>query len=232
MDEATRTFTLRTVIQMLFFIVLVPLLPLIISGQWRWWQAWAFALVSILGFIISRALAARSHPDLLAERARFLQHEDAKSWDKVLAPLVGLGGGLVPIVAGVEARMVWPPSLGLWVSVLALCLLIAGYVFSSYALIENRFFSGMVRIQTERNQQVVSTGPYRWVRHPGYAGALLAYLATPLLLDSNWAFLPAIFFAVCTVIRTSLEDRTLQEELPGYREYAQRVRYRLLPGVW
>ncbi len=82
---------------MLFFIVLIPLLPLIISGQWSWWQAWAFALVSILGFVISRALAARRHPDLLAERARFLKHEDAKSWDKVLAPLVGLGGGLVPL---------------------------------------------------------------------------------------------------------------------------------------
>ncbi len=99
-------------------------------------------------------------------------------------------------------------------------------------MIENRFFSGIVRIQTDRNQQVVSSGPYRWVRHPGYASALLVYLVIPLLLDSNWAFLPAIFLAVCTVIRTSLEDRTLQVELPGYREYAQRVRYRLLPGIW
>jgi protein-S-isoprenylcysteine O-methyltransferase Ste14 len=232
MSNPSRAFTFRSFIQMLFFIVVIPLLPLIISGQWSWWQAWAFALVSILGFAISRALAARRHPDLLAERARFLQHEDAKSWDKVLAPLVGLGGGLVPIVAGVEARLEWPPTLGLWGSVLSLSLLIAGYTISSYALIENRFFSGMVRIQTERNQQVVSSGPYRWVRHPGYVGALLAYLATPLLLDSNWAFLPAIFLAVCTVMRTSLEDRTLQEELAGYREYAGRVRYRLLPGIW
>ena len=232
MDNPPRTFTFRVILQMLFFIVLIPLLPLIISGQWSWWQAWAFALVSILGFVISRALAARHHPDLLAERARSLQHKDAKSWDKVLAPLVGLGGGLVPIVAGVEARLVWPPALALWVSVLSLCLLIAGYIFSSYALIENRFFSGVVRIQTDRNQQVVSSGPYRWVRHPGYASALLVYLVIPLLLDSNWAFLPAIFLAVCTVIRTSLEDRTLQVELPGYREYAQRVRYRLLPGIW
>jgi protein-S-isoprenylcysteine O-methyltransferase Ste14 len=90
----------------------------------------------------------------------------------------------------------------------------------------------MVRIQTERGHQVVSTGPYRWMRHPGYAGALLAYLATPFFLDSQWAILPAIFISIVLVIRTSLEDRTLQEELPGYREYAGRVHYRLLPGVW
>ena len=90
----------------------------------------------------------------------------------------------------------------------------------------------MVRIQTERGHQVISTGPYRWVRHPGYAGALITYLATPFFLDSIWALLPALFLMVVLVVRTSLEDRTLQEELTGYREYAGRVRFRLLPGVW
>lgn len=232
MNAPPRTFTLRAVILMLFFIVVIPLLPLLISGQWSWWQAWAYALVSIVGFAISRFLARRRHPDILAERARFLQHPDAKSWDKVLAPLVGLGGGLIPLVAGLEARFDWPPTFSLLVSIVSLLVLVAGYVFGSYALIENRFFSGMVRLQVDRGQQVVSTGPYRWMRHPGYAGALVSYLATPLLLDSTWAFLPVVFLAVSLVIRTSLEDRTLQEELPGYREYAGRVRYRLLPGIW
>jgi protein-S-isoprenylcysteine O-methyltransferase Ste14 len=217
---------------MLFFIVVIPLLPLIISGHWDWWQAWAYALVAILGFAVSRTLARRRHPDILAERARFLQHPDAKSWDKVLAPLVGLGGGLVPLVAGIEARWIWPPAFSLWVSIISLLILIAGYILGSYALVENRFFSGMVRLQQDRGQHVVTTGPYRWMRHPGYAGALLSYLATPLLLDSTWAFLPVVLLAVSLVVRTSLEDRTLQDELPGYREYAQNVRYRLFPGVW
>jgi protein-S-isoprenylcysteine O-methyltransferase Ste14 len=90
----------------------------------------------------------------------------------------------------------------------------------------------MVRIQTDRGQRVVSSGPYRWLRHPGYAGALLAYLATPFLLDSLWALLPALFLMVVLVIRTRLEDQILQVELPGYSDYVQRVRYRLLPGVW
>ncbi len=232
MNNPPRTIPFRSVILMLFFIIVIPLLPLLISGEWSWWQAWAYALVSIVGFAISRFLARRRHPDILAERARFLQHPDAKSWDKVLAPLVGLGGGLVPLVAGLEARFDWPPTFSLLVSIVSLVILVAGYVFGSYALIENRFFSGMVRLQVDRGQQVVSTGPYRWMRHPGYTGALLSYLVTPLLLDSTWAFLPVVFLAVSLVIRTSLEDRTLQEELPGYREYAGRVRYRLLPGVW
>ncbi len=113
-----------------------------------------------------------------------------------------------------------------------LALLLAGYALASYALIENAYFSGMVRIQTDRGHQVVSSGPYRWVRHPGYTGALLAYLGTPLLLDSIWALLPAVFLTVALIIRTRLEDQTLQAELDGYRDYAQRVRYRLLPPVW
>jgi len=217
---------------MLFFVVVIPFLPLLISRRWDWWEAWVYAIICILGFAISRVLAARRHPDLLAERARFMQHEDAKPWDKLLAPLVGLGGGLVPLVAGLEALFDWSPTFSLPAKTLSLVIILAGYALGSYALIENRFFSGMVRIQTDRGHQVVSSGPYRWMRHPGYAGALLAYLATPLFLDSRWTFLPAAFITILLVIRTHLEDRTLQDELEGYRDYAGRVRYRLLPGVW
>ena len=177
-------------------------------------------------------LAARRHPDLLAERARFMQHENAKPWDKILAPLVGLGGGLVPLVAGLDVLFDWSPTFSLPVKILSLVIILAGYALGSYALIENRFFSGMVRLQTDRGHQVVSSGPYRWMRHPGYAGALLTYLATPLFLDSLWAFLPTAFITIVLVIRTALEDRFLQDELEGYRDYARRVRYRLLPGVW
>jgi len=113
-----------------------------------------------------------------------------------------------------------------------LALILAGYVLASYALIENAYFSGTVRIQEERGHKVVSSGPYAWVRHPGYLGSLLASLGIPLLLDSVWAFIPAIIIGVFFIIRTSLEDHFLQENLAGYREYAQKVRYRLLPGVW
>jgi len=232
MNNQQRIFSPRVVVQMLFFVVVIPFLPLLLSWHWDWWEAWVYALIGILSFAVSRVLVARRHPDLLAERARLMQHEDAKPWDKLLAPLLGLGGGLVLLVAGLDALLDWSATFSLPVKIVSLVIILAGYVLGSYALIENRFFSGVVRIQTDRGHQVVSSGPYRWMRHPGYAGALLTYLATPLFLDSRWAFLPTVFIMILLVIRTALEDRVLQDELAGYRDYVRRVRYRLLPGVW
>jgi protein-S-isoprenylcysteine O-methyltransferase Ste14 len=233
MENPKNKFTIRTIVQMLVFIVLVPFLPLLISWDWGWWQAWVYALIGILGFVVSRVLVARRHPDLLAERAKFMQHEDIKPWDSVLARLVGLGGGLIPLVAGLEARYGWPGTdFGLTEEIIALVLILAGFAFGAWALIENRFFSGVVRIQKERGHHVVSTGPYAWVRHPGYAGALLTYFATPILLDSLWTYLAVAFISMVLLIRTDLEDRALKQELPGYKEYAQKTRFRLLPGVW
>lgn len=232
MNHSQKVFSPRVVIQVLFFVVIVPFLPLLISWRWDWWEAWVYAIIAILGFAISRALAVQRHPDLLAERARMLQHEDAVPWDKRLAPLVGLGGGMIPLVAGLDALFGGSPAFSLPLKILALVVILVGYALGSYALIENRFFSGMVRIQTERGHHVVSSGPYRWVRHPGYAGALLTYLATPFLLDSWWTFVPAVFLTIVLITRTAWEDKTLQDELAGYCEYVGRVRYRLLPGVW
>ena len=230
MDQ--KIITPRVIIMLLIFVVLVPFLPLLISRQWDWWEAWVYAIVSILGFVISRVIAGRRNPDLIAERARTLQQPDAKAWDKILSPISGMGGGVVLLVIGLDALYGWSAPFSMPVKLLALAGILAGYALGSYALVENRFFSGMVRIQTERGHQVVSSGPYRWIRHPGYAGALVTYLATPFFLDSIWALLPAVFLTVMLVIRAALEDRTLQEELAGYREYAGRVRFRLLPGVW
>ena len=232
MKEQQKIITPRIIVQLLFFIVVMPFLPLLISRQWDWREAWLYAIISILGFIISRVLAARRHPDLIAERAKIMQHEDTKSWDKKLAPLAGLGGGLVLVIAGLDALFDWSPPYSLPIKIISLIAILLGYALGSYALIENRFFSGVVRLQTDRGHQVVSSGPYRWIRHPGYAGAILTYWATPLFLDSCWAFLPTLFIAIVLVIRTSLEDRFLQDELEGYQEYGHRVRYRLVPGLW
>ena len=107
-----------------------------------------------------------------------------------------------------------------------------GYAFATWALVENRFFSSMVRIQTERGHAVCDSGPYRIVRHPGYAGNLLAMPGIVLALDSVWTLIPAAVALVVTIIRTALEDRTLKDELPGYREYTSRVKYRLIPGFY
>jgi protein-S-isoprenylcysteine O-methyltransferase Ste14 len=233
MAKMKKVLTAQVLIQVLVFVVLVPFLPLLLSWRWGWWEAWVYALIGILGFAVSRVLAARRHPDLLAERAKFMRHEDTKPWDNLLARLVGLGGAIIPLVAGLDAREGWSGQyFGLVEELIALVLTLAGFAIGSWALMENRFFSGVVRIQVERNHKVVTTGPYHWVRHPGYAGALLTYWLTPVFLDSIWTFTPVACLTVVLVVRTALEDRTLQEELPGYREYARRTRFRLLPGIW
>jgi protein-S-isoprenylcysteine O-methyltransferase Ste14 len=232
MSDAKKTITFRVIFQLLLVVFIAPFLPMLISGHWDWWQAWAYALTSILAFVASRVLASRRHPDLLRERARFMDAKDTKPWDKVLAPLLGVGSILIPVVAGVDKYYGWTPASSLTLSLLALTGILIGYGFSSWALIENRFFSGTVRIQTERGHHVISSGPYRLVRHPGYAGGLLGYACIPLLLDSLWAWIPTALLVAVLFVRTALEDKTLQAELPGYREYAQKTRFRLLPGIW
>jgi len=232
MAEQNKPVIWRAIVQMVIFVLIAPFLPMIISGDWGWWEAWAYAALSILSFAVSRAMVRRRHPDLIAERARFMDAKDTKPWDKVLAPLLGLGSILILAAAGLDKFYGWSSAFSMSAKLISLAGIFLGYAFSSWALIENRFFSGTVRIQTERGHQVVSTGPYRFVRHPGYAGGLLGFLLIPLLLDSLWAFVPAVLLGIVMVIRTALEDRTLQEELPGYKEFAQKTKYRLMPGIW
>ena len=232
MENLKKSMTPGVMLQVLIFVFINPLLPVLITRRWSWWEAWVYAVINILGFVASRAIAGRKHPDLLAERARMLHHDDPEPWDRWLAPLVGLGGGLIPLTAGLDGLFSTLPNFSILVKIAALVLMLAGFALGSYALVENRFFSGMVRIQTDRGHKVISSGPYAWIRHPGYTGALVSYIAAPVLLDAVWAFIPAILLSIVLVIRTHLEDETLQDRLVGYREYAEQVRFRLFPGIW
>lgn len=232
MTQRTLKIAPGVVVQLLLVLAVIPLSPLYISGRWDWWEAWVSAAILIVGFVVSRALAVRRHPDILQERADFIKHEDTKAWDKVLAPLVAFGSAFILVAAGFDARFGWSPGFPMMAKIMALVLILLGYALGTYALMENRFFSGTVRIQTERGHHVVYSGPYRWIRHPGYAGTIINYLALPVFLDSWWALVPAGLSVVAIVIRTYLEDRTLREELAGYEAYAGHVPYRLLPGVW
>jgi len=201
--------------------------------DWGWWQAWAYSLLFASAGIGIRLWAERRHPGLMAERAQLARAPGVKSWDRLLSPLMALSLGLpLFVVAGLDHRFGWSPHFPSWLNILGLVLASAGYGFAGWALVENRFFSAMVRIQSERGHVVCDTGPYRIVRHPGYAGSVLPPFAMVLALDSVWTLIPATAAVVIAVVRTALEDRTLQQELPGYREYADRVRYRLIPGVY
>jgi len=232
MESQKKVASVRVIIQAFFFVLVLPFLPLLISGQWNWWEGWAYGLLGFFSFAISRVLAARKNPDLIAERAKFLQHEDAESWDNKILKLLAIIGILYYVLIGMDRLFGWTNAFSLGVRLIALVLMIMGYMVSAYALIENRFFSGNVRLQTDRGQKVTSTGPYSWVRHPGYAGAVLSYLVTPLFLNSIWAYIPTIVTIGLYVLRTTLEDRFLQENLDGYHDYAKQVRFRILPGIW
>jgi protein-S-isoprenylcysteine O-methyltransferase Ste14 len=232
-DRRVQAMTAAQWIRLIMAYLLIPLVLLACGGDLGWWQAWAFSLLIVSSGIGSRMWAERRHPGLLAERAKFDRAPDVKPWDRVLAPLmaVSLSFPLV-IVAGLDHRYGWSPEFPALLNVIGLILVGSGYVFASWALAENRFFSGVVRIQTDRGHVVCDSGPYRIVRHPGYAGNVLSLPGIVLALGSVWTLFPAAAALIIALLRTALEDKTLQDELPGYREYAQRVRYRLIPGIY
>ena len=213
--------------------LLIPLILFICAWDFDWWQAWVYAFLILAAGIGGRLWAELRHPGLTAERQNIEHIQDAKAWDKVLAPLMALSISYpMVIVAGLDHRFNWSPEFPLWLNVTGFIVIAFGYTFASWAVAENCFFSSVVRIQTERGHVVCDTGPYRFVRHPGYAGNILPLFGIVLALDSVWTLVPAAMATIIAVIRTVLEDRTLQDELPGYRDYTQRVRFRLFPGIY
>ena len=213
--------------------LLIPLVLLTCGGDLDWWQAWFYSLLIVVAGLGGRVWAEWRHPGLLAERQDIGNIQDAKAWDKLLAPLMAVSIGYpMVVVAGLDHRFNWSSEFPLWLIVLGFILISLGYAFAAWALAENRFFSSVVRIQTDRGHVVCDTGPYRIMRHPGYAGNILALFGIVLALGSVWTLVPATVASIIAVIRTVLEDQTLQEELPGYRDYARRVRYRLIPWIY
>jgi len=225
--------TPRAIFGFLVYLLLNPALLFLCAGTLRWGIAWAYFGISILGAVLSRVVANRKNPGLLEERASYQQAEDVKQWDKVLIPIAALYGPLVGvIIAGLDKRFGWTEMIPHWGQILALMIGVLGFYFASWAMIENRFFSAVVRIQKDRDHQVCDSGPYRFVRHPGYAGGILWYLVTPIVLNAMWAFIPLGISITATFLRTALEDRTLQQELKGYQAYVKETPNRLIPGVW
>jgi protein-S-isoprenylcysteine O-methyltransferase Ste14 len=200
------------------------------AGTLDWVWAWVFLAIGLVSVFINAVFMLRTSPETVAERGK---PREVQTWDK------WIGGGwligqyfLVPILCALDFRFGWTGEIALAWHLLGA----VGYALSlgltGWAMISNAYFSTAVRIQSDRGQQVCTTGPYRYVRHPGYVGFFFQALSVPLLLGSAWSLLFSIPIAVLMVIRTAKEDQLLQEQLPGYKEYAQAVKYRLLPGVW
>ena len=232
-EETAQTVTPRQWIRLVLAYLLIPLILFICGGEFGWWQAWLYAMLILVTGIGGRMWAEKRHPGLTAERQNIENIQNAKAWDKVLAPLMAVSVVFpMVIVAGLDHRYNWSPEFPLWLIVIGFIFILLGYTFAAWALAENRFFSSVVRIQTDRGHVVCDSGPYRFVRHPGYAGNILALFGIVLALGSVWTLIPAAVASIISVVRTVLEDQTLQDELTGYGDYARRVRYRLIPGIY
>ncbi|MCR4407110.1 MAG: isoprenylcysteine carboxylmethyltransferase family protein [Anaerolineae bacterium] len=201
------------------------------AGRLDWVMAWVLVGVYLVGTGATALTVISTHPEMLAERTG--PKKGAKGWDMAILSLMGVLEIVKYMVAGLDMRWGWSPPIPLALQLAGVMIAVLAYdVILVWAMAVNAFFAQTVRIQEERRHTVVTGGPYRYVRHPGYIGSILFQLATPLILGSWWAFIPAGLIVLLTIVRTALEDRTLREELDGYKEYSQRVRYRLLPGVW
>lgn len=201
------------------------------AGRLDWWMAWVYLGIFALGMGINGYIMIRRDPALIAERAEI--RDDTKGWDRTLTVVYGLLASVgIQLVAGLDVRFGWSPPIPLAVQLAALGVTLLGFALSSWAMHSNTFFAATVRIQEERGHVVVSDGPYRFMRHPGYIGWIVSLGATPVMLGSLWALVPAGIAAGLLVVRAAFEDRTLQAELDGYQDYARQVRYRLVPGIW
>jgi protein-S-isoprenylcysteine O-methyltransferase Ste14 len=184
-----------------------------------------------LGIILNLVVMTAKNPELYAIRSEITQ-EDTKQWDKVFTSLYGPMLLLLMAVIGLDAGRYGWSSVPTWLQMVSIGLFIAGWLFSLWAMVANKHFETSVRIQEERGHETVTSGPYAIVRHPGYAGIVLLYAITPMFMGSWWGLIPTALLVGAFVYRTAMEDRTLHEELPDYPAYAEKVRYRLVPGVW
>ena len=200
------------------------------AGTVSWPGAWAYILLSAFYIVISTLVLARLNPEVLNARGR--KPVDVPKFDKIILPLWMVSQLVSQILAGVDVgRMHWS-DVPVVLSVAGFLGVAAGGALVLWAMSANAHFEKTVRIQSDRDHQVCSAGPYRYVRHPGYTGIILAAFGGPLLLGSWVALIPGVLSAVLFVWRTAIEDRMLSAELPGYAEFTAKTRYRLAPGVW
>ncbi len=210
-------------------VLVFALLLFVPAGRLDWRLGWVYVGVIAVSVIINWVCLQRWNPELIERRMRF--GKGTKTWDKVWAVTFAPVMIAVYVVAGLEAREAASGTMGEgWL--LGLAIFVPSTAMLTWSMVVNPFFEKTVRIQTDRGHRVIDTGPYAYVRHPGYLAFIGWMVSTPLLLDSSCAFIPALVAIAGIVIRTILEDHTLRAELPGYPTYSARVRFRLIPGVW
>lgn len=216
----------RAILTPLFLILLI--FPF--AGRLDYWQGWVYIILNSL-IVLVTVWILRDNPELISERLK--PGQGMKDWDKWYYALSSPFYFIMLIVSSLDSgRFGWSKPLPIGLYFVGILIYVLGQAIMLWAKAVNNYFSSVVRIQTERGQIVCQEGPYQYMRHPGYVGGILFGLSGPLVLGSWWGVIPALIAAIMLVIRTGLEDHMLQEELPGYTDYTDQVRYRLLPGVW
>jgi protein-S-isoprenylcysteine O-methyltransferase Ste14 len=217
--------------QTLIWIVAMGALLFVPAGTLRWPAAWVFLATMAVISLSAGSWLARTDPALLAERMRLTAKDEQPAADKLFVLVIG-GAFLIWFVAiGLDHR-ISGSDFPIVLRALGLALLLVSTVFIMWVMRENSFAAPLVKVQRERGHHVVSSGPYAWVRHPMYSGAILFLVGIPLLLSSAWGLATSPLFIALFAARTGIEERTLIAGLPGYADYTAHVRYRLLPGVW
>ena len=208
-----------------------PAIAFLGAGRIDWPRGWLYAVLFVAATTVGIAIVERTNPGLMAARSRGIR-KDTKGFDKVFYAFFLPLMVIYPLVAGLDAvRFSWAP-LPAWTVWPGILLFLPGAAVNTWSLIVNPHAEGTVRIQSDRGHAAVTEGPYRFVRHPIYVGTLVGFPAVPLVMGSAWALVPFVLLVILFVWRTALEDRALQRELPGYADYAQVTRYRLVPGIW
>ncbi len=226
MDPRLRRYLLRQVTIVTFSVALMFLL----AGRLDWLGGWLVAAIQVGSLAAQWLIVGRRHPDLLVERSGL--GEDVERGDIPLAVVMAYGPFVAMLIAGLEIRLQGLPEAALIVAIAGVALAVAGITVTVSAMLANRYFGPVVRIQSDRGHEVASDGPYALVRHPGYVGAILFYVGLPAVLGSWWSVPIMALLIAITVVRTAREDRYLCAHLAGYAGYADLVRWRLVPRIW
>lgn len=228
--QELRRDILRRMIQVSLTMLLWGALLFGAAGTLGWRRGWLCMGAYALSLLLNLIIVGKLNPQIIAERGK--KHEGTKAFDKIFGVIFGILLLAVPITAGLDAARFGWSTIPFVAFVPGFVLFALGSIPITWSMVANRHLETTVRIQKERDHQVVTTGPYAIVRHPMYIGMILQYLGLPLMVGSAWAYLPSLGAIVAMVIRTRLEDDTLQDELPGYKAFTKQTKYRLLPGVW
>lgn len=231
--ESSAVFPVSRLILSLVYLAVFPVILFALAGDWRWTEGWIFSLIFFWGSFGTLLYLYFTDPALLNERYASPIQKEQKPWDKVLLSVFFLEFLLWYAIMPLDAkRYGWTTPFPTRITVLGAVLLLAAFYVIFRALQENTFAAPVVKMQKERGQRVVSTGPYAIVRHPMYSGAILLFVAASLLLSSYWGLALGVLASVTIAIRSVGEEAMLKEELPGYPEYRQRVRWRMIPFVF